>query len=68
MADLADVRCQRVCDGPVVGPDIDGSLEWFMRMDSGKARRHLVELVAGAGGVRKSLKKRRVPERAGRLR
>jgi (2Fe-2S) ferredoxin len=68
VADLADVRCQRVCDGPVVGTHVNGSLEWFKRMDSDKAQRHLVELVAGERPLRKSLEKRRVPKRAGSLR
>lgn len=68
VADLADVRCQRVCEGPVVGAAVNGSLEWFKRMDSGKAQRHLVDLVAGSGRLRKSLEKRRVPKRAGSLR
>lgn len=68
VADLADVRCQRVCDGPVVGAAVNGSLEWFKRMDSDKAQRHFVDLVAGSGRLRKSLEKRRVPKRAGSLR
>jgi len=68
VAELTDVRCQRVCDGPVVGTDVDGSLEWFKRMDSEKAQRHLVDLVAGSGRLRRSLKKRRVAKRAGHLR
>lgn len=68
VADLADVRCQRVCDGPVVGAAVNGSLEWFRRMDSDKAQRHFVDLVAGSGRLRKSLEKRRVPKRAGSLR
>lgn len=68
VADVADVRCQRVCDGPVVGVSIDGSLEWFRRMDSEKARRHLVDLLAGRGSLRRSLRKRHVKKRSGCLR
>jgi hypothetical protein len=68
VADVAEVRCQRVCDGPLAGAAIDGSLEWFSRMDSAKARRQLVDLVAGSGHLRPGLKKRRVKKRAGRLR
>jgi hypothetical protein len=67
-ADLSDVRCQRVCDGPLVGVAINGSLEWFRRMESEKAQRHLVDLVGGSGRLRPSLEKRRVRKRAGRLR
>ena len=68
VADVADVRCQRVCDGPVAGAAIEGSLEWFKCVDSEKARRQMVDLVAGSGRLRHSLKKRRVKKRSGRLR
>ena len=68
VADIAEVRCQRVCDGPLAGAAIEGSLEWFSRMDSEKAQRQLVDLVAGSGHLRNSLRKRRVKKRAGRLR
>jgi hypothetical protein len=68
VADVADVRCQRVCDGPLVGAAIEGSLEWFCQMDSGKAQRQFIDLIAGTGQVRPGLKKRRVKKRSGRLR
>ena len=68
VADIADVRCQRVCDGPLDGAAIEGSLEWFKCMDSEKARNQLVDLVAGSGRLRNSLKKRRVKKRSGRMR
>lgn len=68
VADVADVRCQRVCDGPVVGVAINGSLEWFKRIASDKAQRQMVDLVAEGGRIRKSLEKRRVEKRSGRLR
>ena len=68
VADVADVRCQRVCDGPLAGAAIEGSLGWFKGVDSEKARRQLVDLVAGSGRLRQSLKKRRVKKRSGRLR
>jgi hypothetical protein len=68
VADLAEVRCQRICDGPVVGVAIAGSLEWFRRVASEKVQRQLLDLVAGSGRMRHSLEKRRVAKRAGRLR
>jgi hypothetical protein len=68
VADLAEVRCQRICDGPVVGVAISGSLEWFRRVASEKVQRHLTDLVTGSGRMRHSLEKRRVAKRAGRLR
>jgi hypothetical protein len=68
VADLAEVRCQRICDGPVVGVAISGSLEWFRRVASEKVQRHLIDLVSGSGRLRHSLEKRRVAKREGRLR
>jgi hypothetical protein len=68
VADLSDVRCQRICEGPVVGAAINGSLEWFERVGSEKAQRQMVDLVAGSGRLRHALAKRRVAKRAGRLR
>ena len=68
VADVADVRCQRICDGPVIGVAVNGSLEWFERVRSEKAQRQLVDLVAGTGHLRHSLEKRRVEKRSGRMR
>ena len=68
VADVADVRCQRICDGPVVGVAINGSLEWFKRVASEKAQRQMVDLVSDGGRIRRSLEKRRVAKREGRLR
>jgi hypothetical protein len=68
VADISEVRCQRICDGPVVGAAITGSLEWFERVRSDKAQHQMLDLVAGSGKVRKGLEKRRVAKRAGRLR
>jgi hypothetical protein len=66
--DLSEVRCQRICDGPVAGVAVNGSLEWFGRMGSPKAQRQLLDLVAGSGKLRSSLEKRREKKRSGRLR
>lgn len=68
VADVADVRCQRICDGPVVGVAINGSLEWFERVSSEKAQRQMVDLVSQGGRVRRTLERRRVAKRSGRLR
>ena len=68
LADVAEVRCQRICEGPVAGAAINGSLEWFERLRSDKIQTHFVDLVAGSGRMRKSLAKRRVEKRSGRLR
>ena len=68
IAEIAEVRCQRICDGPVVGAAVNGSLEWFERVRSEKAQNQFVDLVAGTGTLRKALEKRRVGKRSGRLR
>ena len=68
VADIAVVRCQRICEGPVAGAAVNGSLEWFERVRSEKVQTHLVDLVAGNGRLRHSLEKRRVAKRSGRLR
>ena len=67
VACLEDCRCQRVCEGPLVGTEIDGQMEWFCRMDSEKAVTNLVEVLAG-GEFRKALEKRHVEDRSGRMR
>ena len=68
VADVCEVRCQRICHGPVIGTEIDGSLEWFERMRSKKVQRHVVDWLTGTGKLRHSLRKRRVAKRAGRRR
>ena len=61
------VRCQKVCKGPVVGLSIDGTWQWFRRMDSRKAMRALAELVED-GTIAKPLLNRLDRKRAGKLR
>ena len=68
VAEVCEVRCQRICDGPVIGTEVDGSLEWFERMRSKKVQRHVVEWLTGTGTFRRSLRKRRVAKRSGRRR
>jgi hypothetical protein len=68
VAEVTKVRCQRICNGPVVGLEIDSSIEWFERVRSEKVQRRLVDFVAGRGRMRRSLAKRRVAKRGGRLR
>ncbi|MGE3277926.1 MAG: (2Fe-2S) ferredoxin domain-containing protein [Vicinamibacterales bacterium] len=71
LADVAEIRevdCQSICDGPVVGTAVDGELEWFRAVDSEKSRRQLRELLEGEGEPGKSLKKRHLRKRSGELR
>ncbi|MGF1466939.1 MAG: (2Fe-2S) ferredoxin domain-containing protein [Sandaracinaceae bacterium] len=64
---VESVRCQKVCESPVVGVAIDGNLEWFERVRSDKALHALSELLR-RDVLSKPLAKRRVAKRAGKLR
>lgn len=66
LAILEEVGCQDICHGPVAGMTLKGRIEWFEKLDTKKSREALVEL-ATQGKLGKSLKKRRVKKRAGRL-
>lgn len=61
------VGCQKICDGPVVGLEVDGTLEWFESVDSEKAVAALRTLTT-TGVLEKPLAKRRVGKRAGKMR
>jgi (2Fe-2S) ferredoxin len=67
VAEIKAVKCQKICRGPVVGVTIDGTLEWFRKVDGDKARRRLVTLLE-SGRMKKALQKRRVPSRSGKQR
>lgn len=67
VAEVERVRCQKICDGPVAGTEVDGTLEWFEELDSKKLREALVELLGG-GMARRRLLKQRVGKRQGKLR
>lgn len=66
VAAIEDVGCQDICHGPVAGMTLKGRIEWFERLDTKKSRQAFVELVS-RGKLGKSLKKRRIKKRAGRL-
>lgn len=61
------VGCQKLCEGPVVGLTVDGTIEWFRKVRGKKPRRALVELL-GTGAVPRALEKRRSKKRSGKLR
>ena len=66
--ELRRVRCQKICDGPVVGvAGPDGTLEWYARIRKRRALDALVDLCRD-GRERKPLAKRRVMKRSGKLR
>ena len=68
-AEVRTVRCQKVCESPVAGLQVDGRMEWFERMDGGKALKAMAELLKQKPPKRlpKPLKKRRSKERSGCL-
>jgi hypothetical protein len=63
---IEEVRCQKICKGPVVGAEVDGTLEWFRKL----AKDDLVDLRRAVGGrkLAKSLSDKRSKKRAGKLR
>lgn len=64
---VEQVRCQKVCDGPVVGIKVQGTLQWFERIDTPKSLAALADLLR-TGTMEKPLRKRRCKKRAGKLR
>jgi len=62
-----DVRCQKICSGPVCGLKMDGRIEWFKEVDSPKSLTALQTLVE-SGKLKKPLRRRHVPKRSGELR
>jgi len=61
------VGCQKICSGPVAGLCVDGQMEWFDRLDTGKRLAGL-RLLANHPTARpvKALRRRRVSKRSGR--
>ena len=67
--EVVGVPCQSVCEGPVAGVVVDGRLQWFGEVRTGKARAALRRVAEeGSGPLPGSLTKRRRPKRAGKLR
>jgi hypothetical protein len=68
VSDVQVVRCQKICHGSVVGALLDGELQWFERIDSGKLCVAMKKAVAKGSrkGLPSVLKKRRLKALAGR--
>ena len=62
-----DVRCQKICNGPVCGLKLEGRVEWFEEVDSPKSLDALRALIE-QGKLKKPLRKRHVSKRSGELR
>jgi hypothetical protein len=61
------VKCQKICRGPVVGIEVDGSWEWFSKITK-SVDRDAVLRSAARGKLAKRLKKRWVKKRSGKRR
>lgn len=68
LAAIRTVRCQKVCEGPVIGLRIEGRMEWFERMGGSNSLDALDRLIAHGPLPRlpKVLRKRLCKERSGR--
>jgi hypothetical protein len=62
------VGCQDVCQQPVAGTRVDGSLQWFGGLDRPKRQRAVIDLVngGGRGPLPEVLAKARSKKRAGK--
>ena len=65
--EIVEVRCQKVCKGPVAGWIFGGGIEWFGRVKGKKVRKSLAKLVEKKK-LDARLEKRRATERSGKLR
>jgi hypothetical protein len=65
-ADVYQVRCQKICKGPVAGIEIDGRMEWFERVGTPKAMVGLRRVIKGKSTLARSLRHRRLKKLSGR--
>jgi len=64
---VCEVRCQKICNGPVCGTALNGTLTWFSEVDGRRARDDVRRVIGGAK-VTKRLRRRIATKRSGRLR
>ena len=64
---VCEVKCQKICSGPVVGVEVDGELEWFKKLRDPSVRRDLIELLKNRT-LSARLKAHIVKARRGKLR
>lgn len=65
--EVIEVRCQKICKGPVAGLELDGQLEWFAKLNDEGSQGALVRLLE-AGELKKRLKALVVKKRRAKLR
>ena len=66
-AEVCEVKCQKICSGPVVGVEINGQIEWFRKLKDQALHTQLFEFLRD-GTISRSLKSQVVKARRGKLR
>lgn len=64
---IESVGCQKICKGPVVGLVVDGTLQWFRKVNA-KGNLEALRKVVRGKRLPKSLAQKRVKKRKGKLR
>jgi hypothetical protein len=66
-ANVHMVRCQKICESPVAGFEVEGRMEWFARLGKAKPLAALAKVIDGGDGkLPKVLEKRRWTKHSGR--
>ncbi len=61
------VGCQKICSAPVAGLSLDGQMEWFDRLDTGRRLAGLrMQVKHPKRRPVKALRRRRISKRSGR--
>jgi hypothetical protein len=66
-AEVKMVRCQNICEGPVVGFEIGGYLTWFSKIRSKRTKRALIDAVQ-TGRIRRRIAAKIAKRKRDRLR
>ena len=67
VASVTDVKCQKICDGPVLGVKVDGDWEWFKKIKK-RYDRKAVLVAIQEGRLTKGARRKRVKSRSGKRR
>ena len=65
--ELKEVRCQKICSGPVVGLRITGKWEWFSKVRRSRDYTAIIDSLT-RGKITKKLAERREKKRSGKHR
>ena len=64
---VEEVRCQKICKGPVIGAQVGGTLHWFKKLRGHVVRSALREALTSKR-IPKVLRAHHIKKRAGKLR